>query len=82
MDCRPPGSSVHGDSPGKNIGLGCHALLQESLPDPGIEPVSLTCPALAGGFFTISAPGKPDSTVITSSKFGKHLNVTYFPVCI
>ena len=22
------------------------------LPDPGIEPVSLECPALAGGFFT------------------------------
>ena len=27
MDCSPPGSSVHGDSPGKNIGVGCHALL-------------------------------------------------------
>ena len=25
------------------------------LPDPGIEPTSLTSPALAGGFFTISA---------------------------
>ena len=25
------------------------------LPDPGIEPVSLTSPALAGVFFTISA---------------------------
>ena len=23
-----PGSSVHGDSPGKNTGVGCHALLQ------------------------------------------------------
>ena len=28
MDCSPPGSSVHGDSPGKNTGLGCHDLLQ------------------------------------------------------
>ena len=28
MNCRPPGSSVHGDSPGKNTGMGCHALLQ------------------------------------------------------
>ena len=28
MDCSPSGSSVHGDSPGKNIGVGCHALLQ------------------------------------------------------
>ena len=26
-DCSPPGSSVHGDSTGKNTGLGCQALL-------------------------------------------------------
>ena len=30
MDCSPPSSSVHGDSPGKNTGVGCHALLQGS----------------------------------------------------
>ena len=29
------------------------------LPDPGIEPVSPVAPALAGGFFTTEAPGKP-----------------------
>ena len=28
MDCRPSGSSVHGDSLGQNTGVGCHALLQ------------------------------------------------------
>ena len=28
MDYNLPGSSVHGDSPGKNTGVGCHALLQ------------------------------------------------------
>ena len=28
MDCSPPGSSVHGKSPGKNTGVGCHFLLQ------------------------------------------------------
>ena len=27
-DCSPPGSSVHGDSPGKDSGVDCHALLQ------------------------------------------------------
>ena len=27
MDCSPLGSSVHRDSPGKNIGVGCHTLL-------------------------------------------------------
>ena len=25
-DCNPPGSSVHGDSPGKNTAVSCHAL--------------------------------------------------------
>ena len=40
------------DSPGKNTGVGSHALLQGNLPDPGIELVSLTSPALAGRFFT------------------------------
>ena len=28
MDCSLPDSSVHGDSPGKNTAVGCHALLQ------------------------------------------------------
>ena len=61
----PPGFSVHGDSPGKNTGVGCHALLQGNLSDPGIEPASLMSPALAGGFFcfvlffTTEPPGKP-----------------------
>ena len=41
------------DSPGKNTGVGSHALLQGIF--PGIEPESLVSPALAGGFFTTSA---------------------------
>ena len=28
MDCSLPGSSIHGDFPGKNTGMGCHFLLQ------------------------------------------------------
>ena len=32
--------------------LGCYALLQGLLPDPGIEPTSLMFPVLASGFFT------------------------------
>ena len=27
IDCSPPCSSVHGDSPGKDTGVDCHALL-------------------------------------------------------
>ena len=29
-DCSPPGPFVHGDSPGKNTGVGCHSLLRGS----------------------------------------------------
>ena len=38
MDCSPPGSSVHGDSPGKNTEVGCHALLQGIFQTPGLNP--------------------------------------------
>ena len=31
VDCSPPGSSIHGDSPGKNTGVDCHSLLQALL---------------------------------------------------
>ena len=38
VDCSLPGSSVHGDSPGKNTGVGCHALLQGIFPTQGSNP--------------------------------------------
>ena len=53
MDCSPPGSAIHGVSPGKNAGEGCHTLLQGSFPTQGSSP------ALAGRFFTTGTPGKP-----------------------
>ena len=37
MDCSPPGSSVHGGSPGKYAGMGCHALLQGIFPTQGLD---------------------------------------------
>ena len=52
--CSLPGSSVHGDSPAKNTGVGCHFPSPRDLPDPGIEPMALASPALAGRFFTTS----------------------------
>ena len=38
-------------------GLPC--LPPGDLPNPGIDPMSLVSPALAGGFFTTELPGKP-----------------------
>ena len=43
MDCSPPGLSVHGDSPDKNTGKGCHALLQGIFPTQGWNPGLLHC---------------------------------------
>ena len=43
MDCSPPGPSLHGDSPGKNTGIGCHALLQRIFPTQGLNPGVLHC---------------------------------------
>ena len=55
VGCNPPGPSVHGGSPGKNIGVGFHALLQGIFPTQGLNP-SL---CMGGRFFTTSATGKP-----------------------
>ena len=45
MGCGLPGSSVHGDSPGRNTGVGSHALLQGIFPTQGCR--------MADGFFTV-----------------------------
>ena len=50
-DCNPPGSSVHGDSPGKNTGVGCHVLLQGISPPRDQTLVS----HIAGRLFAIWA---------------------------
>ena len=50
VDCNRPGSSVHGDSPGKNTGVGCPSSRGSSQPRDQIQ-VSCT----ADGFFTIWA---------------------------
>ena len=38
VDCSPLGSSVHGDSPGKNNGVRSHPLLQGVFPTQGSNP--------------------------------------------
>ena len=38
MNCSLPGSSDHGDFPGKNTGVGCHFLLQGIFPTQRSNP--------------------------------------------
>ena len=47
------------DFPGKNTRVGCHALLQGNLPNPGIKPRS---PALQADSLPSVSPGKPKNT--------------------
>ena len=60
-----PGSSVHGDSPGKNSGVGCHALLQgifltqeSNLYHFQFSSVAQSCPTLCDPM-DCSVPGFP-----------------------
>ena len=55
VDCRLPGSSVRGDSLGKNTGVGSPS--PGDLPDPGIKPVSPMAPALQVDFLPLSHQG-------------------------
>ena len=41
--CSPPGSFVHGDSPGKNTGVGCPILLWGIFPTQKLNPGLLHC---------------------------------------
>ena len=49
MDNSLPGSSVHGDSPSKNTGVGCHALLQGIFSTQGLIPGLLPCRWILSG---------------------------------
>ena len=56
MDCSPPGSSVHGESPGKNTGVGCHAFLQGIFSTQGFNPGLPHCKWL---LYHLSHQGSP-----------------------
>ena len=56
MDCSPPGSSVHGDSPGKNTGVSCHALLWGIFPTQGSNPGLVHCRRI---LYHLSHQGSP-----------------------
>ena len=63
MDCSPPGSSVREGSPGKNTGVGCHALLQGIFPTQGLKP---RAPALQAESLPSEPPGKSMNTGVGS----------------
>ena len=54
--CSLPSSSVHGDSPGKRTGVGCHALFQRMFPTQGSNPGLLHCRWI---LYCLSRQGSP-----------------------
>ena len=62
IDCSPPGSSLHGDSPGKNTGVSCHFLLQGIFPTEGLNPGLLHLLHWQADSLLLAPPGKPNKT--------------------
>ena len=56
MDCSLPGSSVHGDSPGKSTRVGCHSLLQGIFLTQGSNPGPQHCMQI---LYHLSHQGSP-----------------------
>ena len=88
MDCSPPGSSVHGDSPGGNTGVGCQALLRGIFPTQGSNLCLLCLPHWQAGSLPIAPLGKSHEGRILKSQSGEnkyscgtsdHATITSYP---
>ena len=76
MDCNPPGSSVHRDSPGKNTGVRCHALLQGIFPTQGSNPC-LLCLLHWQAASLLSHQGSPIFVIYMCSCSGAKSRLTF-----
>ena len=88
MDCSPPDSSVHGDSPGKNTGVGCHAILQGIFLTQRSNPGVLHCRPI---LYHLSHQGSPNTTWETLKKNifswrqfrnSRHIKQSFLPFCL
>ena len=68
MNRSPPGTSVHGDYPGKNTGVGCHALLRGIFPTQGSNPGLPHCRQI---LYHLSHQGRP----LVCTFYGKPINI-------
>ena len=66
MRCSPPGSSVRGDSPGKNNGVGCHSLLQGIFLTRGLNQSLPHCRQTLHG---LSHQGRPWLSIIPLCRY-------------
>ena len=68
MDCSRPGSSVHGDFPGKSTGVSCHDLLRASSLEGKFKPRDRTHICIAGRFFTTEPLGNTNPSITVNLK--------------
>ena len=76
-DCSLPGSSLHGDSPGKNTGVSRHALFQGIFPTQGLNPCLPAAPASQADSLLLSYQGSPEKIpgqFIYTGKFEVHFS--------
>ena len=59
MDCKPTRLLCPWDFPGRNTGVGCHALLQGIFPTQGSNPHLLCLLLWQAGYLPLASPGKP-----------------------
>ena len=81
MDCSPADPSLHGDSPGKNTGVGCHALLQGIFPAQGLNPSLPHCRRI---LYQLSYQGSPKANLVSLGK-KRRMQVTGYwdkPACL
>ena len=69
MNSNPPSSSVHGIFEAKLLEWITISTLRYPS-DPGTQPASLVCPALAGGFFTTLPPENPTAAFSPTAGVG------------
>ena len=70
MDYSLPGSSVHRDSPVKNTGVDCHALLQGIFPTQGLNLHLLYLLYWQAGSYHQAPPGNPFSPIVPNNCLG------------
>ena len=78
-DCSPPGSSVYRDYPGKDTGVGCHALLQGLFPTQGLNPGLPHCRRI---LYCLSHQGSPSHVYVYMYLYIYTYIYTYRYICI
>ena len=72
MACSPPHSFVHGGSPGKNTGVGCHAVHQGIFPTQGSNPGLPHCRQILYHLSHQESPWIPERVAYPFSKGSSH----------